>query len=70
MLSLPLGWLMSRVLIEVINRRSFGWSIETHLPAAALPEAVLLALSAALLAGLYPAWRMRRVQPAQALREE
>ena len=69
-LSLPLGWLMSRVLIEVINRRSFGWSIETHLPAAALPEAVLLALSAALLAGLYPAWRMRRVQPAQALREE
>ena len=69
-LSLPLGWLMSRVLIEVINRRSFGWSIETHLPAAALPEAVLLALSAALLASLYPAWRMRRVQPAQALREE
>jgi putative ABC transport system permease protein len=69
-LSLPLGWLMSKVLIEVINRRSFGWSIETRLPAAALPEALLLALSAALLAGLYPAWRMRRVQPALALREE
>jgi len=69
-LSLPLGWLMSQVLIEVINRRSFGWSIEAQLPAAALPEALLLALSAALLAGLYPAWRMRRVQPALALREE
>jgi putative ABC transport system permease protein len=69
-LSLPLGWLMSKVLIEVINRRSFGWSIETRLPAAALPEALLLALGAALLAGLYPAWRMRRVQPALALREE
>jgi len=58
------------VLIEVINRRSFGWSIEPRLPPAALPEALLLALSAALLAGLYPAWRMRRVQPALALREE
>jgi putative ABC transport system permease protein len=69
-LSLPLGWLMSKVLIEVINRRSFGWSIEPRLPPAALPEALLLALSAALLAGLYPAWRMRRVQPALALREE
>lgn len=70
LLSLPLGWLMSKVLIEVINRRAFGWSIETLLPAAAAPEALLLALSAALLAGLYPAWRMRRVQPALALREE
>ncbi|MGD2073667.1 MAG: ABC transporter permease [Gammaproteobacteria bacterium] len=70
LLSLPLGWLMSKVLIDIINRRSFGWSIETQLPANTLPEALILALGAALLAGLYPAWRLRRVQPAQALREE
>jgi putative ABC transport system permease protein len=69
-LSLPLGWLMSKVLIDVINRRAFGWSIQTQLPADAAPEAVVLALGAALLAGLYPAWRMRRVQPALALRAE
>ena len=69
-LSLPLGWLMSMVLIEVINRRAFGWSIQTQLPLAALPEALLLAVSAALLAGLYPAWRLRQVQPALALRVE
>jgi putative ABC transport system permease protein len=70
LLSLPLGWLMSEVLIEVINRRAFGWSIMTRLPPAAVIEALLLALGAALLAGLYPAWRMGKVQPAQALREE
>jgi putative ABC transport system permease protein len=70
LLSLPLGWLMSRVLIEVINRRAFGWSIETQVPAAALPEALLLALVAALLAGVYPVLRMRRMRPALALREE
>ena len=70
LLSLPLGWLMSEVLIEVINRRSFGWSITAQLPASALVEALLLAMSAALLAGLYPAWRMSRVEPALALREE
>jgi putative ABC transport system permease protein len=69
-LSLPLGWLMSEVLIEVINRRSFGWSIMTQLPPQALFEALILALGAALLAGLYPAWRMGKVQPARALREE
>jgi putative ABC transport system permease protein len=70
LLSLPLGWLMSEVLIEVINRRSFGWSITTQLPPSALIEAMLLAMTAALLAGLYPAWRMSRVEPALALREE
>ncbi len=69
-LSLPLGWMMSEVLIDVINRRSFGWSILTQIPPSALAEALLLALGSALLAGLYPAWRMTRVQPALALREE
>ncbi|MEN8177752.1 MAG: FtsX-like permease family protein [Pseudomonadota bacterium] len=68
--SLPLGWLMSEVLIEVINRRAFGWSITTQLPVNAVFEALLLAVVAALLAGLYPAWRMSRVSPALALREE
>ena len=68
--ALPLGWLMSAVLIEVINRRAFGWSIITQLPPAAMFEALLLALGAALLAGLYPAWRIGRVTPALALREE
>jgi len=70
LLSLPLGWIMSEVLIEVINRRSFGWSIMTQLPPVALIEALLLALGAALLAGIYPAWRMGRVRLAMALREE
>ena len=70
LLSLPLGGLMSGLLIDVINKRSFGWSIATSLPTTALPETLLLAVFAALLAGLYPAWRMSRVRPGLALREE
>jgi putative ABC transport system permease protein len=31
---------------------------------------VALAVLAALLAGLYPAWRMARAEPAEALRDE
>jgi len=33
-------------------------------------QAVLLALVGALLAGVYPAWRMSRTSPSEALRQE
>ncbi|MEA3291618.1 MAG: FtsX-like permease family protein, partial [Pseudomonadota bacterium] len=70
LLSLPLGWLMAQVLIDVINKRAFGWSIQHLLPAGIFAEALLFSLAAALLAGLYPAFRLMRIAPASALREE
>lgn len=70
LLSLPLGLLMSEVLIDVINMRSFGWSMQHSVPPSVLGEAVLLAIVAALLAGLYPARRVAAVHPADALRGE
>ena len=70
LLALPLGWLMSEVLIEVINRRAFGWSILGRLPGEAVAEALALAVTAALLAGVYPAWRIGRSRLVAALREE
>ena len=69
-LALPLGLMMSEVLIDVINRRSFGWSMQHFLPESVLIEGFLLALIAALLGGLYPAWRAAKIMPAMALREE
>ncbi len=69
-LALPLGLLQALVLIFVINRRSFGWSLQIYFDPAILAQAVALALAASLLAGLYPAWRMARTSPALALREE
>jgi len=70
LLALPLGLLMSDVLIDVINMRSFGWSMLHSLPPSVLGEAVVLAIVAALLAGLYPARRVADVHPAEALRGE
>lgn len=70
LLALPLGWLMSELLIQVVNLRSFGWTMQTVLPPAVLGQALVLAIVAAVLAGLYPAWRVAHVQPADALREE
>ena len=52
------GWLMSDILIDLINRRSFGWTMQRYFFAWTPVQAVLLALVAALLAGVYPVWRM------------
>jgi putative ABC transport system permease protein len=69
-LSLPVGWALSKMLIDVINRRAFGWTMQTHVPADVLLQALVLAVVAALAAGVYPGWRMARTSPAAALREE
>ena len=70
LISLPLGILLSMILVHVINRRSFGWSMDLMMDISQLMSALLLAVIAALLAGLYPAYRMARTQPALALRGE
>lgn len=69
-LALPLGVAMAWVLVHVINLRAFGWTLKLELSPASLAEGVALALVAAALAGIYPAWRARRVPPAAALRGE
>jgi putative ABC transport system permease protein len=70
LLSLPVGMTLAAIMIFVVNRRSFGWTIEMETAPGVLVEAVLLALGAALLAGIYPAFRTARTSPARALREE
>ena len=69
-LSIPLGLMMSKILIDVVNLRSFGWSMQHVLPFEVLLEAIILALVAAVMAGLYPAFKAARIFPSQALREE
>lgn len=70
LLALPVGVMLASVLVFVINRRSFGWTLQLEIAPGMLVQAVLLALVAALLAGLYPAFKMARTSPAVALREE
>lgn len=70
LLSWPAGLMLSLVLIYVINRRSFGWTLELSLEPGVFVRALAVALAAALLAGLWPAWRLSRQPIASALREE
>ena len=69
LLALPLGIGMALALTLVINRRSFGWSLEASIDPAVLIYGLTLAVAAALLAGLYPAFKMSHTSPALALRE-
>jgi putative ABC transport system permease protein len=68
--AVPLGIMMAYVLIEVINRRAFGWQIDMSVAPDILLSAIAFAIGAALLAGVYPAFRAARSQPAAAMREE
>jgi putative ABC transport system permease protein len=68
--AIPTGVLAALILIDVINRRAFGWHIDFHWSSVEVAQTVALALGAALLAGLYPAWRSARVAIAASMREE
>ena len=68
--AIPAGLLTAVVLTDVINRRAFGWRIDLHLTVAQFTNALLLALTAALVAGVYPAWRTARASVAGDIREE
>ena len=70
LMSWPAGLSLALLLIYVINRRSFGWTIQPAIGPGIFLAALALAIGAALLAGLYPALRLRRLPIARVLREE
>lgn len=70
LLALPTGYILAWILVFVINQRSFGWTLQMQVNLAPFMQAFLLAVGAALLAALYPAWRLSRMQVAEALRGE
>jgi putative ABC transport system permease protein len=63
---LALAW----VLIAVINKQSFGWTIRMTIPISVLLQAVVLAITAAWLAGYFPARWAARQPVVDGLREE
>lgn len=68
--SIPLGIGMASVLIFIINRRSFGWSMQILVEPILLIQALALAIVTTMVAAMYPAWKLSRTPPAIALRNE
>lgn len=69
-LAMPAGFVLALILVYIINQRSFGWTLQMHVGPAPFVQALIVALFAALLAGLYPAYRMSRTVAADAMRFE
>lgn len=70
LLAIPTGFVLALILIYIINLRSFGWTLEMQLQPMEFLQALIVALVASLLAGIYPAWKMGQTQPAVAVRSE
>jgi putative ABC transport system permease protein len=58
------------ILIFVINKQSFGWTIRFHWPVAVLLGALTVVYAATVLAGLYPAEVAVKLNPLEVVHEE
>ncbi len=70
MLGLAGGFLLSLLLIYVINKQSFGWTIQFSIPLWSLVESWLLVMVTSLGGGLIPAHKAARMNPVESLRME
>ena len=67
---LALGFVLSLLLIYVINKQSFGWTIQFHWPVTVLLTALSIVYAATILAALYPARIATRLVPIEVIHEE
>ena len=65
-----LGFALSLILIFVINKQSFGWTIRFHWPVAVLLGALSVVYVATVLAGLYPANVAVQLRAIEVIHEE
>lgn len=66
-LALPLGLALAWALLAVVNVEAFGWRLPMYLFPLDYLRLAVLALIAAALAAVWPAWRLSRTPPAQLL---
>ncbi|MCA9916094.1 MAG: ABC transporter permease, partial [Anaerolineae bacterium] len=70
LLAIPIGIVLAMVLVYVINVRSFGWTMQFTIIPGEVAQAFLVAIGAALLAGVYPAIELARMNISRAVRSE
>ena len=69
-MGLMAGVVVSFILIFVINKQSFGWTIQIHFPYFFIALLVAFSWSVSILAGLYPARLAQQLNPKEAVRVE
>ena len=61
---------LSLILIYVVNKQSFGWTIQFHWPVAVLLASFAVVYLATVAAGLYPARIAVELNPIEVIHEE
>jgi putative ABC transport system permease protein len=67
---LVMGYVLSWILIYVINKQSFGWTIDFYTPVSLIVGSLAITLLASALAGLAPARLASRIHVATAIKSE
>jgi putative ABC transport system permease protein len=67
---LVLGWLLSLLLIFVINKQSFGWTVQLFVPADFLLQSSALVVLTAIVAGIIPARLAARTLAPSVIKDE
>ncbi len=70
LLGLALGFALSLLLVFVVNKQSFGWTIQFHAPWGLLGAALCAVWFVTVVAGLYPARVAARLEPVDVVHEE
>ena len=70
LMGLALGAASAQVLLRVIHKQSFGWSLPLHWPLGFLAAVLVAIVVASVVAGLYPARVGARLKPVEVLRAE
>ncbi len=67
---LAVGAILSLLLVNVINRQSFGWTVQLQVPWEFICQSTLLVLAAALVAGYIPARQAAKTLAPEVVRDE
>ncbi|HUP46039.1 MAG TPA: FtsX-like permease family protein [Thermoanaerobaculia bacterium] len=65
-----MGWVLSWILIHVINKQSFGWTIDFHVPAELIAVSLAITFLSSIAAGFVPARLANRIPVAAAIKAE
>ena len=65
-----LGFFLSLILVFVINKQSFGWTIHFHWPVGVILGALTVVYLATLISGIYPALLAAKLDPLEVIHEE
>jgi putative ABC transport system permease protein len=65
-----LGFFLSLILVFVINKQSFGWTIHFHWPVDVILGALTVVYLATLISGIYPALLAAKLDPLEVIHED